>query len=226
MNETTRLMLIDDHALLRRGLAELLNAEAAFSVVGQAGSGEEGIELADILRPQLILLDLHLPGLSGLQTLERLKARVPEALVVVLTASDCADDLMAALANGADGYILKDCEPERLVDCLHNCQSGRVTLDPSLARLASAPPPVPGRPVTDVDLTERERQTLALIAEGYSNKLIARELGISDGTVKIYVKHLLSKLQLHSRLELAAWAHRGGFLRRHAAPRADSGASE
>lgn len=215
MTHPTRLLLIDDHALLRRGLAELLNAEAAFSVVGQSGSGEEGIELARQLAPQLILLDLHLPRMSGLDTLIQLRAAVPDALVVVLTASDCPDDLMGALRNGADGYILKDSEPERLVDCLRNCHRGQVTLDPGLARLPDPQPSAaPVAQPFEPELTERERQTLMLIAEGLSNKLIARQLGISDGTVKIYVKQLLSKLRLHSRLELAAWAHRGGFVAR------------
>ncbi|MFC3609491.1 response regulator [Stutzerimonas tarimensis] len=215
MSYPTHLLLIDDHALLRRGLAELLNAEAEFTVVGQAGSGEEGLALARQLSPQLILLDLHLPRLSGLDTLTQLRAALPDALVVVLTASDCPDDLMAALRNGADGYILKDSEPERLLDCLRNCHRGQVTLDPGLARLPDPQPTSPPLLQRDEpELTERERQTLMLIAEGLSNKLIARQLGISDGTVKIYVKHLLSKLQLHSRLELAAWAHRGGFVER------------
>lgn len=218
MNET-RLLLIDDHKLLRRGLAELLNAEDGLTVIGQASSGQEGIELARQLAPDLILLDLHMPGLSGLETLARLKPLVPDSLVVVLTASDRQDDLLAALRAGADGYVLKDSEPEQLVGYLLGCRKGRVTLDPSLTGLLSIDtPPQPRRPECDGEgeLTEREQQTLALIAAGLSNKLIARELGISDGTVKVHVRHLLCKLNLHSRLELAAWAHRGGFVERRA----------
>ena len=125
------------------------------------------------------------------------------------------DDLLAALRGGADGYVLKDTEPEQLVAYLQGCTRGRVTLEPGLMRLLAEEPRVPAsgpeRAVAQ-ELTERECQTLALIAEGLSNKLIARELGISDGTVKIHVRHLLTKLNLHSRLELAAWAHRGGFV--------------
>lgn len=217
MSEETRLLLIDDHALLRRGLAELLNAEAGFRVVGQAGSGPEGIELARRLLPGLILLDLHMPGLSGLETLARLKEALPDSLVVVLTASDRQDDLLAALRGGADGYVLKDSEPEALVGYLQGCRKGRVTLDASLGGLLAGSAGESASAKGEGELTERERQTLALIAEGRSNKLIARELGISDGTVKVHVRHLLSKLDLHSRLELAAWAHRGGFVSRRAA---------
>ncbi len=208
-SERTELLLIDDHSLLRRGLAELLNATEDFLVIAQAANGQDGIDLAQALLPELIVLDLHMPGLSGLQTLARLKHSVPDSLVVVLTASDQQDDLLAALRGGADGYLLKDSEPEQLIEHLRGCSKGQVTLDPALAGLLSAG--LPPRMHGEAELTERERQTLALIAEGMSNKLIARELGISDGTVKIHVKHLLSKLGLHSRLELAAWAHRGGL---------------
>lgn len=216
MNEPLTLILIDDHSLLRCGLAELLGAVADFQVLGMAASGPEGIELAQRLAPAMILLDLHMPGMSGLETLAALKRVQPDSQVVVLTASDSQDDLLAALRGGADGYLLKDTEPEQLVAYLQGCTRGRVTLEPGLMRLLAeerATPPGPGRAAAQ-DLTERECQTLALIAEGLSNKLIARELGISDGTVKIHVRHLLSKLNLHSRLELAAWAHRGGFLDR------------
>lgn len=215
MNEPLTLILIDDHSLLRCGLAELLGAVADFQVLGMAASGPEGIELAQRLAPAMILLDLHMPGMSGLETLAALKRVQPDSQVVVLTASDSQDDLLAALRAGADGYVLKDTEPEQLVAYLQGCTRGRVTLEPGLMRLLAeesrAIPPGPERTVAQ-ELTERECQTLALIAEGLSNKLIARELGISDGTVKIHVRHLLTKLNLHSRLELAAWAHRGGFV--------------
>lgn len=126
--------------------------------------------------------------------------------------------LLAALRGGADGYVLKDSEPEQLLEYLQGCSAGQVQVDTRLTGLLAnslrgeSGSALRGVPV-DAELTERERQTLALIAEGLNNKLIARQLGISDGTVKIHVKHLLSKLNLHSRLELSAWAHRGGFVR-------------
>lgn len=215
MSERVRLLLIDDHPLMRKGLGELLDATDDFRVVGSAACSEDGIELAARLEPQMILLDLHMPGMGGLAALGQLKRVVPNCCLVVLTASDDREDLLAALRAGADGYLLKDSEPESLLAYLKNCCLGQVSLDASLTRQLTEPPVAAERRMADSELTERERQTLVLIAEGMSNKLIARQLGISDGTVKTHVKHLLSKLNLHSRLELAAWAHRAGFLERH-----------
>jgi two-component system nitrate/nitrite response regulator NarL len=217
MNTPLSLLLIDDHPLLRRGLAELLNACDDFQVIGTAANGLAGIELARELCPAMILLDLHMPGMGGLAALRELKRAQPDSLIIVLTASDAPDDLLAALRGGADGYVLKDSEPEKLLEYLQGCCTGQVQVDSRLTGLLASSlridnPALRSVPM-NVELTERERQTLALIAEGLNNKLIARQLGISDGTVKIHVKHLLSKLNLHSRLELSAWAHRGGFVR-------------
>ncbi|MBU1330929.1 MAG: two-component system response regulator NarL [Gammaproteobacteria bacterium] len=213
MNEPLSLLLIDDHPLLRRGLAELFESSGAFQVVGSVSSGAQGIELAEQLQPQMVLLDLHMPGLDGLATLAALKRQQPACRVMVLTASAARDDLLAALRAGADGYLLKDSEPEDLLAAVVACASGQARLDPALSTLLAGSLRERDAPVESlrVSLTERERQTLALIAEGFSNKLIGRQLGISDGTVKIYVKHLLGKLNLRSRLELAAWAHRSGL---------------
>ena len=213
MSEPLELLLIDDHPMLRRGLAELFESSGECRVVGSVSSGVEGIALARELNPALILLDLHMPGQSGLATLQWLKRDQPQISVIVLSASAAREDVLPALRAGADGYLLKDSEPEELLAAVSACARGQSRLDPALSRLlacslskrdsrCSAP---------HIELTERERQTLALIAEGFSNKLIARQLGISDGTVKVYVKHLLSKLHLRSRLELAAWAHRSGL---------------
>ncbi|MDF3933114.1 response regulator [Pseudomonas citronellolis] len=208
--DNTTLLLIDDHPLFRRGLAELFGESGEFTVVGQASGGREGITLACQLSPQLILLDLHMPGLGGLQVLDELRQLELDSQVIVLTASADRGELVAALRLGAEGYLLKDTEPEALLAYVRGCSRGSVQLDDSLVALLAAP--APATPAAPDDLTEREAQTLALIAEGLSNKRIARELGISDGTVKIYVKNLLRKFNLGSRLELAAWVHRGGRL--------------
>ncbi|RAU16938.1 hypothetical protein DN062_15420 [Nitrincola tibetensis] len=217
MSRPLSLLLIDDHALLRQGLAELLNAVEGFVVLGTAASAEEGLQMAETLMPDIVLLDLHMPGMGGMQALKRFKASLSDALIIVLTASDAQADLLMALSVGADGYLLKHTEPEALVQQLLTCSKQRLLLDPKMQLLDSGRASLShltGKCVDEVELTERECQTLRLIAEGMSNKLIARALGISDGTVKIHVKHLLSKLNLHSRLELAAWAHRCGFLER------------
>ncbi|MDD2104194.1 MULTISPECIES: response regulator [Pseudomonas] len=217
--DCTTLLLIDDHPLFRKGLAQLFGASDDFEVVGQAASGREGINLAVSLAPQQVLLDLHMPGLSGLQVLDELRQLRLDCQVVVLTASMDRAELLMALRLGASGYVLKETEPDALLDYMRNCNRGAIVLDSTLIALLAdqdAPTPRPGHDLEHADthnLTEREGQTLALIAAGMSNKQIGRELGISDGTVKIYVKNLLQKLSLHSRLELAAWVHNGASVR-------------
>lgn len=213
--DSTTLLLIDDHPLFRKGLAQLFDASDDFEVVGQAASGREGINLAVSLAPQQVLLDLHMPGLSGLQVLDELRQLRLDCQVVVLTASMDRAELLTALRLGASGYVLKETEPDALLAYMRNCNKGAIVLDSTLVSLlADQSGPVRGADQADTgNLTEREGQTLALIAAGMSNKQIGRELGISDGTVKIYVKNLLQKLSLHSRLELAAWVHNGASAR-------------
>lgn len=213
--DCTTLLLIDDHPLFRKGLAQLFGASDDFEVVGQAASGREGINLAVSLAPQQVLLDLHMPGLSGLQVLDELRQLRLDCQVVVLTASMDRAELLTALRLGASGYVLKETEPDALLAYMRNCHKGAIVLDSTLVAILAdqvEPSPHSEPPVSD-NLTEREGQTLTLIAAGMSNKLIGRELRISDGTVKIYVRNLLQKLGLHSRLELAAWVHSGGLMK-------------
>lgn len=203
-----RLLIIDDHPLFRRGVMQLVTDQPEFNVVGEASSGGEGIELARRLLPDMILLDLNMRDMSGIDVLKAVKASDLEARVVMLTVSDQADDLVAALRAGADGYLLKEMEPEGLLGKLKEAAAGHITLTERLAsRLAHAlrADSTPRTP-DQAGLTEQEGRILDLIAAGMSNKAIAREIGISDGTVKVHVKHLLRKLGLHSRLEAAVWA--------------------
>ncbi|CAE6731125.1 Nitrate/nitrite response regulator protein NarL [Paraburkholderia nemoris] len=211
----TTLLLIDDHPLFRRGLAEYFNSTGEFQVVGEASSGRQGIALAEQLRPGLILIDLHMPGLGGLHVLDELGQLEIESRKVVLTASLDRKELLSALRLGADGYMLKETEPDDLRLYIRNCVQGVIVLDDCLVTLLAKDDDVleGERGARRVELTEREAQTLALISEGMSNKQIARQLGISDGTVKVYVKNLLRKLNLRSRLELAAWVHRDALTR-------------
>ncbi|MGF6902720.1 response regulator [Paraburkholderia sp. GAS348] len=211
----TTLLLIDDHPLFRRGLAEYFNSTGEFQVVGEASSGRQGIALAEQLRPGLILIDLHMPGLGGLHVLDELGQLEIESRKVVLTASLDRNELLSALRLGADGYMLKETEPEDLRLYIRNCVQGVIVLDDCLVTLLAKDVDAPEgeRGPRQVELTEREAQTLALISDGMSNKQIARQLGISDGTVKVYVKNLLRKLNLRSRLELAAWVHRDALAR-------------
>ena len=180
--------------------------EPSLRLVGEAGDGQQGVELAHRLRPDLILLDLNMRGLSGMEALKALKAADLDTRVIILTVSDSEEDVVAALRLGADGYLLKDMEPEEVLHSLKAAAQGRIALGERVAAILAEAlrHPHPAKPLEN--LTEREREILALIAVGYSNKLIARQLKISEGTVKVHVKHLLQKLNLSSRVEAAIWA--------------------
>jgi len=216
MNDSAqRLLIIDDHPLFRRGVIQLLEDAPEFEVVGEASTGRDGIELACKLAPDLILLDLNMQDMSGVEALKAIKASGSDARVVMLTVSDAEADLVASLRAGADGYLLKEMEPEDLLAKLQEAARGRMPLTERLTALlahslrAEAQPKDPDQ----AGLTEQERRILELIAAGKSNKLIARELDIAEGTVKVHVKHLLRKLNLRSRVEAAVWAieqKRGG----------------
>lgn len=203
-----RLLIIDDHPLFRKGVLQLIKPATEFSVVGEASDGREGCRLAKELRPDLILLDLNMKDMNGIETLKAIKASDAEARVVMLTVSDEAADLIAALRAGADGYLLKEMEPEELVTKLKEAAAGRLPLTDRLTGLLAHAMRDDSRPkdLDEAGLTEQEGRILDLIAEGKSNKLIARELDITEGTVKVHVKHLLKKLNLRSRVEAAVWA--------------------
>lgn len=204
-----RIMLVDDHPMLRRGLADLLALEDDLLPVAQASSGEEAVRIATSIEPELdlILLDLNMPGLNGIETTKALRTAGVVAKIIIFSVSDEHSDVVEALREGADGYLLKDMEPEDIVLQLRAAVQGKTALSPELTQiLASA---IKGRleptPQT-VDLTRREKDVLELIARGQSNKLIARNLEISEGTVKVHVKRVLYKLGLRSRTEAAIWA--------------------
>ncbi len=209
MNRPTlsTVLIIDDHPLLRKGVSQLLALESSLELAGEAASGEEGLALAQGLRPDLILLDLNMKGMGGLETLRALKATDLDSRVIVLTVSDDEMDVVTALRLGADGYLLKDMEPEDLLDSLRRASAGRLSLSPGVTDLLARALREEGQPRTpeEAGLTERERQVLGLLPHGGSNKSIARELGVTEGTVKVHIKNLLKKLQLKSRTEAAVW---------------------
>lgn len=203
-----RLLIIDDHPLFRRGVMQLVQMAGQFEVVGEASSGQEGIDMAKRLAPDMVLLDLNMKDMSGLNVLKVLKSWDNDPRVVMLTVSDQAEDLIGALRLGADGYLLKEMDPEELVGKLKEAAAGQVTLTERLTRLLAHSLREDNRP-KDPDqagLTEQEGRILEQISLGKSNKLIARELNIAEGTVKVHVKHLLRKLNLRSRVEAAVWA--------------------
>ena len=211
--EIQTILVVDDHPLMRKGILQLITMEPSLRLVGEAGDGQQGVELAHRLRPDLILLDLNMRGLSGMEALKALKAADLDTRVIILTVSDSEEDVVAALRLGADGYLLKDMEPEEVLHSLKPAAQGRIALGERVAAILADTlrHETQPRPIDSVKLTEREREILSLIAAGCSNKLIARKLNITEGTVKVHVKHLLRKLDLASRVEAAVWAVKQGF---------------
>ena len=208
MNESCRVLIVDDHPLFRRGLVQLLRTIPAFVLVGEAGSGAEGLALARELRPDLILLDLNMRDGDGLDMLRGLRTARSKARVVMVTVSDSGEDVVAALRGGVEGYLLKDMEPEAMLEALQDVAAGRVVIPPQLNHLLAAALRGESRPQSAgaAGLTEQELRILEKIAAGLSNKQIGRELDIAEGTVKVHVKHILRKLELRSRVEAAVWA--------------------
>lgn len=206
-----RVLVVDDHTLFRRGLIALLATQAQLQVVGEAGDAGAAERLAAELRPQVILLDNHLPGVSGVQALPALKAAVPGAQVLMLTMSESEADLGAALRAGACGYLLKTADNEELTAAIERAARGVSSFSAEMAgklatafrheAVVAATPVAPPDPLST--LSPREREIVDLIARGDSNKQIARELGIAETTVKIHVQHLLRKLDLDSRVQAA-----------------------
>ena len=202
---TTSVIIIDDHPLFRKGVSQLIALSDQLHLIGEASSGEEGLMLARALEPDLILLDLNMRGMGGIETLRALREADLAARILILTVSDAADDLVAAIRAGADGYLLKDMEPEQLIQQIRAALGGALVISPALTRvLAQALRNPPS--ASQLDLTDRERQVLKMIAAGSSNKVIGNKLGITEGTVKVHVKNLLHKLGLRSRVEAAVWA--------------------
>lgn len=200
-----RLMLVDDHPMMRRGIRQLLELEDDFLIVGEANNGEEALTLLDELQPQLILLDNNMPQLNGIETLKRLRQIGYSGKVLLFTVSDAEKDVRDALRFGADGYLLKDMEPERLIQQVREALHGELVISPGLTRVLAQALREP-QAANQVELTDREQQVLKMIAGGNSNKMIGRKLGITEGTVKVHVKNLLHKLGLRSRVEAAVWA--------------------
>jgi two-component system, NarL family, nitrate/nitrite response regulator NarL len=210
-------LVVDDHPMFRKGVRQLLTMAQGIDVVGEAGNRAEALELVHRYEPDLILLDLNLKGDSGLDILAALKEEDPSRRVVMLTVSDAPEDLIGAIRAGADGYLLKDMEPEDLLARVREALAGTTVIGEALAaRLASALRQEAKDSARDArrelrDLTEREQAVLRCLAEGRSNKLIARTLSITEGTVKVHVKHLLKKLGFRSRVEAAVWATENGL---------------
>jgi two-component system, NarL family, response regulator LiaR len=212
--DAIRILVVDDHAVVREGLRAFLELQEEFEVVGEAGDGAEAVELAERLRPDVVLMDLVMPGLDGVGAMQRLRERLPSSRVIVLTSFAEDDRLLPAIQAGAAGYLFKNAQPSELARAVRAAHAGEALLDPAVAaRLVDAIAQAPGTEPSE-QLTPREREVLELIGRGLSNKLIARELEIAEKTVKAHVGHLLAKLGVTDRTQAALYAVRAGIVRR------------
>jgi len=211
-----RILLVDDHSLFRSGIKSLLESQDGFEVVGEASDGLEGVKRAKQLKPDLVLLDLHMPGTSGLEALQMLTEDVPETEVLMLTVSEDAQDLMQALRSGARGYLLKNIEIEFLVNSIRQAVKGESVMSPQMsAALVDAvrEPVIEKQPEKKgIHLTPRESEIIIMLAQGESNKSIARTLDLAESTVKIHVQGILRKLNIKSRVQAAVYAVEHGLM--------------
>ena len=207
MTSTIAVLLADDHPVVRQGLKTFLELQPDVSVAGEACDGAEAVALAADLLPDVVLLDLVMPGLGGPETIRRIRAASPETKVIVLTSFAGDDELFPALRAGADAYLLKDVEPRELVEAIRRVHAGEAPLDPKVA--ASVLRELAGDSAPHQDpLTPRELEVLRLLARGLSNKAIAAELVVSEKTVKTHVSSILGKLGLTDRTQAALYAVR------------------
>jgi two-component system nitrate/nitrite response regulator NarL len=208
------ILLVDDHTLFREGLEGLLSRRN-INILAAVGSGQEGLRLAAELKPDVVLLDMRMPEMDGIDVLRQLRKSGFRNPVAMLTTSSDERDLVESLRSGAQGYLLKDMEPDQLVVALRDIVAGKTVVAPDLAhvlaRVVQGDSINPSQESPFAKLTPREIEILALLAEGQSNKVIARNLGISDGTVKLHVKSILRKLGVHSRVEAAVIAVEQGM---------------
>lgn len=203
------IVIIDDHPLLRKGLQQLAGLSKDIEILGEADNGKQGLIMVNELKPDLVLLDLNMPGMNGLETLRALKLSDPTTKVAILTVSDSQEDVVSAMREGADGYLLKDMDPEELLIKLHELAEGHLVMSPNIAEnlaLALRSENLKDNASATIQLTDRESEILKHISQGESNKVIARKLDIAEATVKVHVKHLLKKLGLKSRVDAAVWA--------------------
>ena len=205
-----RLLIVDNHTLFRQGLVSLLQSEPGYEVIGEASSGDEALQVVPELDPDVVLMDVKMPGIGGVEATRRLTEANPQARILMLTVSEEEESLFAAIQAGARGYILKSADAGELLDAIKRVHAGEAMLSPIMTLrllqvLQSGGIPAP---LSELPLTSREQDVFQLLAQGASNRQIAETLTITENTVKTHVRNILEKLELHSRSEVAAYARR------------------
>lgn len=210
MADAIRVLLVDDHQVVRRGLRTFLEVQDDIEVVGEAADGDEGVAQAEQLRPDVVLLDVKMPGTDGIEALRRLRAGENPVRILVITSFTEQRTVVPALRAGAAGYVYKDVDPDALAGAIRSVHAGHVLLQPEVAGALLCDDSAGGATARGPALTDRERQVLGLIADGRSNREIARTLVLSEKTVKTHVSNILMKLDLADRTQAALWAVRHG----------------
>lgn len=201
-----KILLVDDHPMLRRGMKDLLNLESDFNVIADVSSGEEALAYLKDNEIDLVILDQNMPGLSGLETVEKIRSQGNQAKILMFTVSDSGDDIHNALKLGVNGYLLKDMQPEQVAIDIRKALRGELVVSSRLAAVLAQALRTPNLDDIVSNLTNRELQVIKMIAKGHSNKMIGNELGISESTVKVHVKHILNKTNLRTRVDVSVWA--------------------
>lgn len=204
------ILLIDDHPMLRNGVKQLINTINNFEIIGETGSGIEGVKLAETLDPDIILLDINMNDVSGLEILRYLREKNISSRIIMFTVSDAKEDIITSLKTGADGYLLKDMEPEDFLKALKDISEGKVIMDEAISHIILNYMRDDKNQTTnqshDINLlTPREHETFNLLVQGLSNKVIAKELDIVESTVKVHIKSIFKKLNFKSRMEMTVW---------------------
>jgi NarL family two-component system response regulator LiaR len=212
MSDPIRVLVVDDHPVVRRGIKSLLAEEDDIEVVGEATNGKEAIQQVALLHPDVILMDLVMPEMNGVEAIQRITASFPEARILVMTSFAADDKVFPSIKAGALGYLLKDSDPDDLIRMIHQVYRGELSIHPAIARKViqelNRPPE---EPLTPDPLTEREVEILQLLAQGVENKEIARRLVLQEATVRTHVSNILSKLHLANRVQATLYALRKGI---------------